>query len=482
MKKTRWVWICSLLFLAPSFAQERFRKSPPIPDPMFKLQLPQIESMTLMNGLTVAVAMRDNQPFFSLELVIMAGESQSPDPLPGLASFTAEMLTRGTSLVSGAEMEERIEAIGGTLNTAITPDCTRFSFQFLEDFLDQALEIVSLMVLQPDFSEREIAALKRNLRYDFRQKQRDPEFVGRRQLLRVLFKDHPYHKFCYNEDAFRNLGRKDIQSFYDRYYRPNNAVLILTGNLNLAVAVRKVSHFLNTWPRKESEKLPLPALAVNDEEKFCFVDLPRAKEATVFVGNIIFPLAAPDHFAFAVLNQWLGGTPFSRLFMNLRETKEYAYTAFSEMELYLGGGAYLITAKVIPSAASASIGEISLELERTTREKISTFELEQAKSYLIGHFPLQISRPAEFSRRVADLVTCSLGDAYWNKFDDSILQVDADQIFEVAQKYFRPKPVVVIVGDKDVLLGLGHLRDIERLDVYDLKGAFLYTSIKGVEE
>ncbi len=480
MKGARWICICSLFLLAPSFAQERFRKSPPIPDPLFRLQLPQVESMALMNGLTVAVAMRDNQPFFSLELVIMAGESQSPDPLPGLASFTAEMLTRGTSLVSAAEMEERIEAIGGTLSITTTPDCTRFSFQFLEDFLDQALEVVGLMVLQPNFSEREIAALKRILRFDFRQKQRDPEFVGRRQLLRVLFKEHPYHKFCYNEDAFRNIDRKDIQSFYDRYYRPNNAVLVLTGNLNLAVAVRKVSHFLNTWPRRELERLPLPSLGVNDEEKVCFVDLPRAKEATVIVGNIIFPLAAPDYFPFAVLNQLLGGTPFSRLFMNLRETKEYAYTAFSKTDLFRSGGTYMITAQVIPSAATDSIREISLELERITREKISTFELEQAKSYLIGHFPLQISRPAEFSRSVADLVTFSLGDAHWNRLDDSILQVDADQIFEVAQKYFRPKPAVVIVGDKDVLLD--KLRDIERLDVYDLKGTFLYTSIKGVEE
>ncbi|MBN2408605.1 MAG: peptidase M16, partial [Candidatus Aminicenantes bacterium] len=108
-----------------------------------------------------------------------------------------------------------------------------------------------------------------------------------------------------------------------------------------------------------------------------------------------------------------------------------------------------------------------------------TFELEQAKSYLIGNFPLQLSRPETFSRRVADLVTFSLGDAHWNRFYDSIMPVDADQIFEVARKYLRPRPVVVIVGDKDILLG--HLREIDRLDVYDLKGTLLYTLIKGVE-
>ncbi|MFZ2054778.1 MAG: pitrilysin family protein [Candidatus Aminicenantales bacterium] len=480
MKKAWWVCGWALLLLVSSSAQERFRKSPPIPDPLLELQLPQIESMTLMNGLTVAVAPRIDQPFFSLELVIMAGESQSPDGLPGLASFTAEMLSRGSALVSAADLDERIEAIGGTFSITTTPDCSRFSFQFLDDYLDQAMEILSLMVLQPDFGEREIVALKRILLYDLRQKQRDPEFVGRRQLLRILFKEHPYRKFCYSEDVFRSFARKDIQSFYDLYYRPNNAVLVLTGNLNLAVAVRKVSHFLNTWPRREVERLPLPSPDVRDENKVCFVDLPRAKEATLIVGNVIFPLANPDTFPFAVLNQLLGGTPFSRLFMNLREKKEYAYNAFSEMDLFRSGGAYVVTATVIPSAAFASIGEITLELDRVSREKVSTFELEQAKSYLIGHFPVQISRPGEFSRRVADLVTFSLGDAYWNRFYDSIMQVDADRIFEVAQKYFQPRPVVVVVGDKDVLLD--HLRDIDRLEVYDLKGVLLYTLIKGVEE
>jgi predicted Zn-dependent peptidase len=480
MKKALWICCWVLLSLASSIAQERFRKSPPVPEPLLDLQLPQIESMTLMNGLTVAVAPRKDQPFFCLELVVMAGESQSPENLPGLASFTAEMLSRGSALISAADLEERIEAIGGTFGVTTTPDYSRFSFQFLEDYMDQALEILSLMVLQPDFSEREVVALRRNLLYDLRQKQRDAEFVGRRQLLRVLFEGHPYRKFCYSEDVFRGIARKDIQAFYDLYYRPNNTVLVLTGNLNLAVAVRKVSHYLNTWPKKEMERLSLPFPEVRDENKVCFVDLPQAKEATLIVGNVIFPLAAPDYFPFAVLNQVLGGTPFSRLFMNLRETKEYAYNAFSEMDLFRSGGVYVVTATVIPSAAFASISEILGELGRLSREGISNFELEQAKSYLIGHFPLQISRPGDLSQRVADLVTFSLGDAYWNKFYDSIMQIDVDRISEVAQKYLPPRPVVVIVGDKNVLFD--QLHDIERLEVYDLKGILLYTFVKGVEE
>jgi len=480
MKKVPWFCIWALLSLGSALAQqERFRKSPPIPDPLPRLELPKIESMRLMNGLTLAVASRPDQPSISLELVILVGESQSPKSLPGLASFTAEMLSRGTPLISASTLEERIDAIGGDFSTTTTPDFSRFSLHFLDGFLDQALEMLSLMVLQPDFSDREIVALKRTQFYDLRQRQRDPEFVGRRQLLRILLKEHPYRQSFYSEDVIKNLTRKDIQAFYDLYYRPNNALIVLAGNLNLAIAARRVSHFLNTWPAREMERPLLPSPQANAEDRFCFVDLPQAKDATLFIGNLISPLAEPDYFPLAVLNQVLGGTPFSRLFMNLREAKEYAYSAFSRLELFRSCGYYAVTAAVIPSASSASIREILRELDRISREKVSNFELEQAKSYLIGHFPLRIVRPDELSRRISELLVFSLGDAQWSRFNDNITLVDADRIFEVAQRYLLRKPVVVIVGDKDVLLD--HLRDLEKLEVYDLKGVLLYTLIKGVE-
>jgi len=480
MKKVQRVCIWALLILGPGLAQqERFRKSPPIPDPLPRLELPKIESMRLMNGLTLAVASRPDQPFISLELVILAGESQSPRNLPGLASFTAEMLSRGTPLISAADLEERIDAIGGDFNTTTTPDFSVFSLHFLDSFLDRALETLSLMVLQPAFGDREIVTLKRTQFYDLRQKQRDPEFVGRRQLLRVLFKEHPYQRSFYNEEVIKNLTRKDIQAFYDLYYRPNNALIVLAGNLNLAIATRRVSHYLNIWPKRDVEPAISPSLQANAAERFCFVDFPRAKEATLVIGNLISPLDETEYFPLAVLNQVLGGTPFSRLFMNLREAREYAYSAFSRLEYFRNCGVYAVTAAVIPPASSAAIREITRELDRITREKVSNFELEQAKSYLIGHFPLQIVRLDELSRRISESLALSSGDAQWSRFNDNITMVDADRIFEVAQKYLLPKPVVVIVGDKNVLLE--HLRDLDRLEVYDLKGVLLYTLIKGVE-
>ncbi len=123
MNKKPWVYIWIFLSVGSALAQqERFRKSPPIPDPLPLLELPKIESTRLENGLTLAVVPRPGQPFISLDLIILAGESQSPQSLPGLASFTAGIMSRGTLLVSAADMEERIDAIGGDFSTTTTPD------------------------------------------------------------------------------------------------------------------------------------------------------------------------------------------------------------------------------------------------------------------------------------------------------------------------------------------------------------------------
>lgn len=478
----RAILLLGMAFLSSlaSFPQERFRKSPPFPDPLESLQLPDIETARLSNGLALAVAYQKDVPFVSLELVIQTGETSSPDSLPGLATFTAEMLSRGTPLVSASEMEERIEAIGGSFSVTTSLDYSRFSFLFLDEYLDQALEILSLMVLQPAFSDKEIVALRRAKFNELRQNKRDPDFVGRRQLLRILFQNHPCQKSLYNEDVFKSINRGSIVDFYETYYRPNNAILVLAGNLNLNIAVRKVSHYLNTWRKKDLERPFPPPPVPNDAEKICFVDVPQAKDATLIIGNVIFPAADPDFFPFAVLNQVLGGSPHSRLFMNLRESKEYAYFAFSEMEFHRSCGVYYIRARVIPAACYAAVQEILKELGRAAKQNVSTSELEQAKSYLIGNFPLQIDRLDSLTRKIAEIETYSLGEAYWNQFYENIIMVDAARVFGVGEKYLLPRPVVVIVGDKNTLTD--HLRDFDRVEYYDTDGVFRYDQTKGVQE
>lgn len=471
-----------LLFLlftlrSPLLPQEKFRKSPPNPDPFPKLDLPEIDSATLSNGLVVTVVRQENKPVIHLRLIILTGESSSPDNLPGLATLTANMLNQETLNLSSSDIEEEIESIGGSFSSAIYPDYTIFSFLFLEDSLDEALRILSEMILRPAFTKRDIASMKTTLFYNLVGKSSDPEFLAKRLLFQILFNNHAYKKIAHNEDVIKNLNRKDLLIFFDKFYRPNNAKIVLIGNINLQTATRKVSRYLNTWKKKDLQhnfyQPPIP----QDKLKICFIDLPKAKDVTVYMGNTVSPVSDEDFFQFLALNQVIGGTPTSRLFMNLRESKGYAYYAFSAIEFFKSLGVFYIKIRVSPKDTYASILESLNEIQRISKEKISTFEIEQAKSYLIGNFPLKIETFDELSLKISEIQAFNLGEEHWNKYYETIMLINSEKVFATAQKFPLHTPVVVIVGDKNILTN--HLEELEEVEVYNHKGILQYKISKG---
>lgn len=463
-------------WMSLSFSQERFRKSAPNPDPLPELNLPKIETVSLSNGLTLSVINRDSLPFITIRLVVFAGEHLSPEQFPGTAAFAVNMVTRRTIKHDPEEIEEMVESIGGHLITSTTPDYVMFTLTFLEEFLDNGLEIMSELILQPSFTSVEIGNVKRSLYYDMLNKASDSEYIAKRQLLQFLFADHPYHRSVYNEDVIKNLNERILLSFYDTHYRPNHAWIVLIGNLSLGTASRKVSRYFQTWESKNREFSPLPSLKPNDKLKVCFVHIPKERQATIYMGNILTPVSADDVFPLLVMNQVLGGTATSRLFMNLRESKGYAYYAFSHLDLFKACSVFYIRTRVRPEVIRAAVTETLGEIEKITKEKIPSFEIEQAKSYLIGNFPLNIETLDNLSHKVAQIQALQFGEEHWDDYLENIMFIDSNRVFEATQKYDFMTPVVVIVGDRDVLAD--YLMEFEEVEIYDHKGVHLYTITK----
>lgn len=473
----------AVLIAAPvlSAQQERFRKTPPPPEPLQQeLGLPALSVPTVLsNGLRVSVAYRESAPFMGLELLVNAGENVSPDAEPGLATFVASLLSRGTQTRSATEIEEIVESLGGTLFVTVNQDYVRISFHVLQENLDPALDLLAQMLLQPQFSEREIANVRRIITYDLQEKESNPEFVAKRQLYRLLFKGHPYEKFAVSRDLLRNWTPRDIQDFFDRYYRPNNAHLIITGNLSLSQATRKISHVLNTWPAREIPGLPQKPVRPPDKDRVCLVDLPQSRDACILFVGTAFPRPDPaDRFALTVLNQVLGGSLSSRLLMNLRESKEFANYAFSEVDVFRSAGLLFIRARVLPDKVVPALQEIQKEVRAlaTTRPAVPT-EIELAKTYLLGNFPLGLERFDQFTARMADIIALGGGEELWNGYYGQVMLVDADRVLDAAQRYLLPLSfVAVIAGDRASLTG--RLAALEAYDIYDSKGQFLATSTK----
>ncbi len=467
----------SLLFIQilPLCSQERFRRSPPLPEPFSELSLPPIETHTLSNGLGLAIVRRQDQPVISLRLIIMAGESSSPDNLPGLAELCARMITKGTENFKAEDIQEKVESIGGSLSVNTHPDYTEFTFSFLGEYLDDALQLLGEILIRPTFPRLEIGNAQRSMFYDMAIQGDNPEYIARRLLYQILFESHPYRKIIFDQGGIKNLNRKDIVSFYSDYYRPNNAKLVLIGNLNLEIASRKVSRYLSRWEKTEMDISFAPLLNPRDKIKICFVDLPQAKDATIYIGNIIFPAASRDYFPFVVFNQVIGGTPNSRLFMSLRESKAYAYYAFSEMQFFRSCGIFLITAKVLTEFSYKAIQDILQEIEDLQNSPIPSQEIEQAKSYLIGNFPLTIQTYDNLSAKIAEIQTFSLSRDHWERYYENIIRINSETVAQLGQKYSLHTPVIVIVGNSEIT---EYLKEFEQVNVYSPDGKLRYDLTK----
>jgi predicted Zn-dependent peptidase len=336
------------------------------------------------------------------------------------------------------------------------------------------------MILQPAFPDREIEAVKRMMYYDLLEKEKDPEFVAKRHLYRLLFQNHPYGIAAYNEDVIKNLNQKDLLAFFKKFYRPNNALVILTGDLNLTTATRKVSHYFNTWENQPLDRSYLEPPQANPQTRVCLLDFPQGKDAMIYLGNVIFPYSSPDYFPFLIFNQVLGGTTNSRLFMNLRESRGYAYYAFSDTEFEKTCGIFYVKARVTAEVTTAAIQEILREIQAASRERILTSELEQAKSYLIQNFPVKNERLEDFSATIAKIITFNLGEEHWTKYYENIMLLNSERVHDVLQRYALLSPIIVIVGDKNQLID--YLRELEKVEVYNSKGILESIITKGVNE
>jgi Predicted Zn-dependent peptidases len=214
------------LLTGPAAAQERFRQRLPAPDPRPEFRLPRLESSTLSNGLSMTVVYRENQPITSLHMVFFCGERASPDKTPGLATLAAGIFGQGTQVRPASEIEERIESLGASFAVAADRDVIVLGFHFPEEFLDQALDLVAEMILQPRIGDREIKIVQSMVSAEISASERDPSFLAHRFLGGLLFQGHPYGKFAFGRGDIKAWTSRDLVAFLESVYpseqRPNH--------------------------------------------------------------------------------------------------------------------------------------------------------------------------------------------------------------------------------------------------------------------
>jgi predicted Zn-dependent peptidase len=454
-----------VLSAAAGYAQERPAVGPERP---FQLAA-RVEKM-LPNGLRVIVTRQTVVPKVSVMLTVLSGFSSDPPDLTGLASLTADVVQEGTKTRTSREIRRQAFGMGGSLSSQVSQDFSSLTTRGLAEFTPQLLDLVGDVAMNPTLPADEIAILKQQRLQAVMQQKASPQFLSNRQFRRALFGDHPYARTSETEASLQAIDRGKIETFHREHYRPNNAFLLVVGDVNPPAVIAAAEKTFGAWAKGDVPKPSYPAPPKTTGRKVFFVQRPNSIQSSISIGNIAVKRSDPHWFELTLANTIYGGAFNSRIVRNIREEKGYTYSPGSAMTGFSDAGFYRFNADVRNDVTGPTIAEVFKEIDTFRSGGSDGDELQGAKAYLRGVFPIQTATQGGLAALLNTVYVYGLPKDYPETFREKIAGVTPAQVKAAAQTLFGSEnSVIAIVGDygkvKDQLAGF---KDITFLDT-DLK-------------
>ena len=431
-------------------ADEAWRKDAPKPGQASPIQLPTPASFQLANGLTVFLNARPGLPVVSANLVVKTGSGANPAGKPGLASFTAVMLDQGTASRSALEIADRVAQLGASLRTSSTMDSTQTRGSSLRRNFEGLLELIADVNRRPAFPAQEIERQRASRLGSLAQQREAPGTVANAAMFAALYgTSHPYgYLELGTETSNKAMTKDDLQAFWSQNFVPNNAALIVSGQITEAELRPLVEKAFGDWARGTPST---PALGdpSTTAARLVVVDKPGAPQTELRVSTIGAPRSTPDYEAMRVMNEELGGLFSSRINLNLREEHGYTYGAGSQFVFRRTAGPFLVATGVRTDVTAPAVSEILKEIRRMRDTPMTNDELTMAKDSLVRSMPSDFQTSDDVTATTAAIYVYDLGLDYFSKYRSRLTAVTADQAKAAAEKYLVPeKLVVVAVGDR----------------------------------
>ena len=436
-----------ILLSTVSNSQEKIdRTKPPKPGPESKVKFPSYYEKTLPNGLKVIVIENHEQPIVYVSFVVKSGSTYDGE-LPGLASVTAELLTKGTKTRSATQIAEEIDFVGGSLNATASWDATNVSVLVLKKYLGVGIDILQDVVLNPTFPEEEIERVRTQRLASIKQSKAEAGYLAGVRFSKELFAGHPYaNESGGNEESIQKVKRDDLVKFYQTHFIPNNSFIIFAGDITPSEALPLVEKYFGGWKKGKNPHREFQTVKDVNQTRVVIVDKPGAVQSAIRIGHLGIERKNKDYVKVYTLNTLLGGYFNSRINMNLRETHGYTYGASSFFDARLYPGPFIISTDVRNEVTDSSIVEIIKELKRIIEEPVPEDELKMAKDYIVGSFPLQIETPAQVASRVMTIEIYGLPKDFYDRFREEVKKITAKDIQETARRYLRPDKLLIVVS------------------------------------
>jgi len=286
---------------------------------------------------------------------------------------------------------------------------------------------------------------------------------------KVMYGSHPASRISLNADEIQKINPEVLKQFHSVYYRPNNAIFAIVGDVNPAEIVSKLGKVFGTWERADVPKTTIPSVAESGAAKIYLVNRPSSVQTNLILGNLSIERSNPDYYALDVMNQVIGGGASARLFLNLREDKGYTYGAYSGLSALKYRGTFRANTEVRTDVTKGSMDELMYEIKRIRDERVPQDEFDRAKRTIIGSFALQLESPQALLNNIMTQKLYGLPADYWDTYTQKIAAITPEDVQQVARKYVDLSRLqIVAVGDASKIAEV--MKQYGTVEIYDTEG------------
>jgi zinc protease len=417
------------------------------------IALPPLLEERLPNGLTVVVARRPGVPLVAIRLVVAAGSALDPAKGEGLAHLVVQTARRGTGSRSGREIDDLAESLGAELGAAADEDASWFGLSAPSESLAPLLDLVVDVATAPAFPAKEVERIRRREAAGLAHVLDEAGAVADRAMLRAAYGAHPYaHPSDGRIRHLAGLGRADTAAFHRRWFSPEATTLVVVGALDPEKAIALARRKLGRWRPGGPPPVPLPP-PTQPARRVLVLDKPDANQVQIRIALPALPRATPDYFEAVVANAVFGGGFTSRLMEAIRVNRGLSYGVRSRFATSRAGGLFFISS-FTKTATAAELVDVALdEARRFCDEGPRDDELERAKSYLAGLFPLSLETHDQLAEKLADLRLFGLPPERVTEYRARVRAVTAAGCLEVARRHFP-------VGGRGVIVAVGPAAEV----------------------
>ena len=431
-----WALFFGCILLAPSLTQS------------FPAEIAPTKFVTT-NGMTVLVLEQHFLPIVEVHALVKTGSAQDPPDKAGLANLVASLLDEGTTTRSSKQLAEQIDFVGGALEARASEDYTTASARVLKKDIDLGFTLLADILQHPAFLKPEFERIRSQILGEMASDNDDPGHVAMKAFNQLVFHGHPYRwPLNGTEESVGRITHADVLNFYAKEYIPSQMILTVVGDVTPDQVTGLVQTHFGVWKKVAPPTRNVKSASPVEKKTVQLIEKDLT-QSNVILGHGGISRTNPDFYAVTVMNYVLGAGGFSsRLMDSIRDKQGLVYGIMSHFDARLMPGSFWINFQTRTEATNQAIQSVLAEIKSIREAPVSDQELSEAKSFLMGSFPLRLDSTAKLAQVLAQVEFYGLGFEYFSQYPKWIERVTKEDVQRVAKQYLNPQRyALVVVGN-----------------------------------